>query len=89
MFGYWDCYASAEIIIMSHKTIQEVLAENTARWMEIPGVVAVGQGLHRSGTSIVILTDTEPESVRKQTGESVDGYRIRVLFSGEIEAREA
>ncbi len=72
---------------MSDKTIEQVLGEKAPGWMEVPGVVAVAQGLYKGRPCILVLTDAEPSSIKNILGECVEGFPVVVRRSGPMKAR--
>ena len=73
---------------MSDKSIEQVLGEQTARWLKIDLVVGVAIGMLDDKPCIRILVACDPEKVRKKIPESVDGYRVVIEETGILKARE-
>ena len=68
------------------KTAQEVLKENTDRWMAIPGVVGTGIGEYKGQPCIKLLVIEQGEQVKKRIPSQVEGFPVIVEVTGEIRA---
>jgi hypothetical protein len=73
---------------MSSKSIEQVLGENTGRWLKMDLVVGVAIGMLDDKPCIRILVASDAEKVRKQVPENVEGYPVIVEVTGSIKARE-
>ena len=73
---------------MSGKTIEQVLGENTGRWLKMDLVVGVAIGMLDDEPCIRILVASDPEKVRQQLPENVEGYPVVVEVTGSIKAWE-
>jgi hypothetical protein len=73
---------------MNSKSIEKVLGENTGRWLRMDLVVGVAMGMLEDKACIRILVASDPEKVRKQIPENVDGYPVVVEVTGTLKARE-
>ncbi len=71
---------------MSNRSIQDVLAEYTSRWLEIPGVVGTAISECDGRECITIFAGRKSEALAARLPESVDGHRVCVLEIGEIDA---
>lgn len=69
------------------RTIEEVLASETDRWMSLQGVQGTALGLCGDEPCIVIYA-TDP-SVRESFAERIEGYMIDVRVSGEFRALDS
>lgn len=71
---------------MPDKTIQQVQEEHTNEWMAIPGVVGTAIGAPDGIPSILILTASNADQIRKQIPATVEGYPVVIQHAGEIRA---
>jgi hypothetical protein len=69
------------------RTIEEVLASETDRWMSVQGVQGTALGLCGDEPCIVIYA-SDP-AVRESIAEQVEGYRIDVRVTGEFRALDS
>ena len=68
------------------KTIEQVLRENTARLMALPGVVGTAQGLCADEPCIQVFVVEATEELLKQIPEEIEGYTVDVQQTGEFKA---
>jgi hypothetical protein len=73
---------------MSDKTIEQVLGEKTGHWLTIDRVVGVAIGMLDDKPCIRILVASEPEQVRRQIPENVEGYPVVIDVTGTLKARD-
>ena len=73
---------------MNDKSIEQVLGENTSKWLGIDQVVGVAIGMLDDKPCIRILVASEPERVRQQIPENVEGYPVVIDVTGTLKARE-
>lgn len=73
---------------MSGKSIEQVLGENTGRWLKIDLVVGVAIGMLEDKACIRVLVAYEPDQVRKQIPEKVEGYAVVIEETGILKARD-
>lgn len=71
---------------VSHKSIEEVLAENTPEWMAIPGVIGTGIGEFDGKPCIKVLVVQASDSLSQRIPKDVEGYLVRIEVTGEIRA---
>ena len=71
---------------MSRKTIQQVLSENTASLMALPGVVGTALGERSGQPCITVLIAQETPSLLEQIPADLDGYPVQVKVTGEFQA---
>ena len=71
---------------MSEKTIDQVLKERTDEWMAIPGVEGAAIGLFEGKPCIKILSSLDPEQLRTNIPESVEGYPVVIEQTGTFRA---
>ena len=70
------------------RTIEEVLAERTPEWMDVPGVVGTGIGLCDSDPCIVVYASERTPEVGRAIPAEVEGHRVRIEETGPIRALE-
>ena len=73
---------------MSGKSIEQVLGENSGRWLKMDLVVGVAIGMLDDKPCIRILVASDAEKVRRQLPENVEGYPVVVEVTGSIKARD-
>jgi hypothetical protein len=66
--------------------IEQVLAEHTDRWMQIPGVVGTAISLHEGKPCILIMTSIDAEQIRPQIPLNIAGYPVIIENTGEFRA---
>src|SRR5688572_6031702 len=71
------------------RPLSAVLAEHAPRLMEMPGVVAVGEGENASGRPCLRVWATGADQVRTRLPKTIDGYDVVVEESGPIEAMDS
>jgi hypothetical protein len=71
---------------MSRKTIQQVLTENTAFLMALPGVVGTAVGERAGQPCITVLVVQETPSLLEQIPLDLDGYPVKVKVTGGFRA---
>ena len=71
---------------MSRKTIQQVLTENTAFLMALPGVVGTAVGERSGQPCITVLVVQETPSLLEQIPLDLDGYPVKVKVTGGFRA---
>lgn len=68
-------------------TIKQVKARHARRFLELPGVVSVGIGLHAGHPAIVIGLDRPRPETQAQVPTELEGYPVRVEFIGTVKAQ--
>lgn len=71
---------------MAARTIEEVLKENTDKWMSIPGVVGTAIGEFKGKPCIKIFVVKKTEELRKKIPSQVEGFPVVIQQTGEIRA---
>ena len=71
---------------MSRKNIQQVLSENTAALMAMPGVVGTALGERSGQPCITVLIAERAPSLLEQIPEELDGFPVEVKVAGEFRA---
>ena len=71
---------------MPAKTIQEVLRENTERWMALAGVVGTALGEFEGQPCIKVFAAEKTPELLAEIPESVEGHRVIVEETGEFRA---
>jgi len=68
--------------------LEEVLAERTPEWMDVPGVVGTGIGLCDGEPCIVVYVSARTPEVERGIPAQVEGHRVRIEETGPIRAQE-
>lgn len=71
---------------MVDKDIKDVLLKYSDTLMDIPGVVAVGQGEWRGNQCIRVLVSDRNNDTLEQIPDTIEGYKVIVDESGEFRA---
>jgi hypothetical protein len=71
---------------MPQKSIEQVLSDNTGRWMTLPGVVGTGIGECSGKPCIKIFASAKSDSLAKQIPKQIDGYTVELEVTGEFKA---
>lgn len=82
-----DSNGSQEDVVVSERTIREVLDDHNSDWLKIDGVV--GTGITRCDGALCIEVLTSPEKmqhVQSLIPESVEGYQVTFVEEGPIHA---
>lgn len=72
---------------MSSKSIEQVLQEHTAEWMEISGVVGTGIGACKGEPCIRVFVVEKTDEIADTIPSTVEGYTVEIVVSGRFEAR--
>lgn len=67
---------------MRKRSIGRVLAENTARWMSLPGVVGTGEGRHRGKPCIKVYVAEGTLGLEGRIPETVGGHPVIIEVAG-------
>ena len=73
---------------MPERTIEQVLKDNTDKWMAIPGVEGIAIGLFEDKPCIKIFTSSKPQQLRDKIPSTVEGYPVIIEETGEFRALE-
>lgn len=68
--------------------IEEALAKATEKWMDMDGVVGVGQGKIRNQHCIEVFVSFKTTELIKKFPKSFRGYKVKVKEVGELFAQE-
>ncbi len=71
---------------MPAKSIEQVLKENTDRWMAIDGVEGMAIGLHKGKPCIKVFASVRPGELRGKIPTAVEGYPVRIEQAGKFRA---
>lgn len=71
---------------MPCKTIEQVQAEYTDKWVAIPGVEGIAIGLFERKPCIKIFTSKKAEELREMIPSIVEGYLVIIEESGTFRA---
>lgn len=69
---------------MSLQNINETIAEIQDQWMNINGVVGIGQGLLDSKDSILVFVSTITPEIINNIPLSYEGFPVRIMEVGVI-----
>ena len=70
------------------QSIKDVKARHEARLLALPGVVSVGIGRAKDGTSAIIVgLDTPHPAIQPQIPQSLEDYPVVVQVVGPIKAQ--
>ena len=73
-----------ELSAVPSKTIEEILKENTNKWLEIPGVEGTGIGMCKDQQCIKIFTSAPPDEIRPMIPKIIEGYQVDIEYTGQI-----
>ena len=68
----------------SLRPIFNVLANHTAEWMNIPGVIGTGETKKENHPAIIIFVDSLTDTLASQLPSSVEGYQVVIEQSGKV-----
>lgn len=71
---------------MPAKTIEQVLRENTDKWMAISGVEGTAIGLLEGKPCIKIFTSSKIIQLRERIPSLIEGYSIIIEETGQFHA---
>lgn len=67
--------------------ITEVLRRHTDSLMALPGVVGVGQGERDGAPTVQVMVAELTDTLRRSLPDSIEGYAVVIMETGEIRAR--
>ena len=73
---------------VSDRAIEDVLAEDTPRWMSMPGVLGTAIGESEGRPCIRILVAERTTEMGRAIPTEVDGYTVEITETGQIKALE-
>ncbi len=71
---------------MSEQSISELLKAHSNEWMNIPGVVGVGEGLHQGKPCILVLVKKKSKQLSAQIPKQLESYPVVIQETGEVKA---
>ena len=71
---------------MSEKTIEQVLKDQTDKWMAIPGVEGTAIGLFEDESCIKIFSSGKTDELRARIPSTVEGYPVIIEEAGVFRA---
>ena len=71
---------------MAAKTIEEVLEENTDKWMSIPGVIGTAIGEQKGESCIIVLVIEKTSELTEKIPSTIEGFPVVIKQTGEIRA---
>jgi len=63
-----------------------VIAEHSARLLDLPGVVGIGEGADDSGPFVGVLLASDDPALAARIPVTLDGYPVRVSVTGRLTA---
>ncbi len=72
---------------VNQKSIEQVQAEYTPKWMALPGVVGTGIGEQNGKPCIKVLLSRETPEIRREIPDTVKGYPVVLEVTGEFKAQ--
>lgn len=72
---------------MLSQNINEVIGEIQEQWMNINGVVGIGQGLVDSKDSILVLVSTITPEIKKNIPSLYKGFPVKIMNVGIIHSQ--
>ncbi len=72
---------------VTKKSIEQVQAEYTPKWMALPGVVGTGIGEQNGKPCIKVLLSRETPEIRREIPDTVKGYPVVLEVTGEFKAQ--
>lgn len=73
---------------MPSKTIEQVLKDNTKKWMDIPGIEGTAVGMYKDRLCIKIFTSIQPDKIKTMIPTSINGYQVVIEYMGQIHSLE-
>lgn len=73
---------------MDSKPIEQVLKENTDRWMSIDGVVGTALGEFKDKPCIKVLVDKKNSEMIERIPSTIEGYPVVIEETGRFRARQ-
>jgi hypothetical protein len=73
---------------MRRKKIGDVIKAHTAGLITMPGVVGIGEGKQGNASCIILFVVDKNSPELSQLPETIDGYRLRIEQSGELQVYE-
>ena len=73
---------------VSRVTIEQVLKENTSKWLAIPGVEGTAIGMCNDKPCIKIFTSARPDEIQPMIPAMIEGYQVVVEYTGQFRALE-
>ena len=79
---------SGKGLSMPQRSIEQVLKDNTERWMAIAGVEGTAIGLSEGKHCIKIFASSNPQELRTKIPSHIEGYPVIIEETGEFRALE-
>ena len=73
---------------MPQRSIEQILKDNTGKWLAIPGVEGAAIGLFEGKPCIRIFTSSNTQELRNKIPSSIDGHTVVIEQTGEFRALE-
>ena len=64
----------------------DVAVEEAGKWVDMEGVILVGQGKKGDEDCILVLTSVDPEEMSDKIPATFRGYQVVIEFSDEVRA---
>lgn len=82
--SYGSNIREKEFSAVPGKTIEQVLKDNTSKWLDIRGVEGTAIGLCDGQPCIKIFTSIQPEKIQTKIPMAIEGYRVVLEHTGSI-----
>ena len=83
-----SCGSKKEFSTVPDKTIEQVLKDNTSKWLAIPGVEGAAIGLCDDRPCIKIFTSIQPEKMDAMIPEAVEDYTAVIEYADSFRTRD-
>ena len=82
--SYGSDVREKELSTLPGKTIEQVLKDNTSKWMDIQGIEGTAIGLCNDQPCIKIFTSIQPEEIQTMIPAALEGYPVVIEYTGSI-----
>ena len=80
--SYGSNIREKELSTVPGKTIEQVLKDNTSKWLDIRGIEGTAIGLCHDQPCIKIFTSIQPEEIQTMIPAAVEGYPVVIEYTG-------
>lgn len=82
--SYGSNVREKELSTVPGKTIEQVLKDNTSKWMAIQGIEGAAIGVCNDQPCIKIFTSIQPEEIQSMIPAALEGYPVVIEYTGSI-----